>query len=454
MGSNTVDFQPMGCFLKGWKYLATLVTLTMLLGATSCSFDKYSVGGTVTGVLGTGLQIADNGGNTLTVTGDGAFVFTSKVSNGDAYSVTVVTQPTNPAQTCAVHNGSGTIDKANIINVFVTCTQAGSYAYVANETDNSISAYAIDDASGVLTSLGTPVASTGTAPWALAVDPNFTYLYVVNNSSNTVSVFSIDTATGQLASTGATIATGSQPTAIAIHPSAQFMYVANSADNTVSAYTLSDGAATEISGSPYVVGNLPFAMAIDPNGNFLYVTNYDDGTVSAFAIDYTTGALTAIAGSPFGAGTGAVAIAIDPTDTFAYVANEKGDSISAYSLNPSTGALVPLSGSPFSTSSSPESLAVNPGGSDVYVANVTAANEITNYAITPSTGVLTVGTPIASGALPLSIVADPGGLFVYAANETSDDVSVYTVSAATGVLTPVAGSPFAAGAGSRAIALF
>jgi YVTN family beta-propeller protein len=60
---------------------------------------------------------------------------------------------------------------------------------------------------------------------------------------------------------------------------------------------------------------------------------------------------------------------------------------------------------------------------------------------------------VASGTFPLSIVADPGGQFLYAANETSNDVSVFSVDTATGALTAVSGSPFAAGRGSRAIAI-
>ena len=62
--------------------------------------------------------------------------------------VTISAQPANPAQTCTVHNGSGTIDKAAITNVIVSCTQTGRFAYVANRLSNSISAYAIDPGSG------------------------------------------------------------------------------------------------------------------------------------------------------------------------------------------------------------------------------------------------------------------------------------------------------------------
>jgi 6-phosphogluconolactonase (cycloisomerase 2 family) len=53
----------------------------------------------------------------------------------------------------------------------------------------------------------------------------------------------------------------------------------------------------------------------------------------------------------------------------------------------------------------------------------------------------------------LSVVIDPSGAFAYVANENSADVSVYALNATTGALTQVGGSPFAAGAGSRSIAI-
>jgi 6-phosphogluconolactonase (cycloisomerase 2 family) len=42
---------------------------------------------------------------------------------------------------------------------------------------------------------------------------------------------------------------------------------------------------------------------------------------------------------------------------------------------------------------------------------------------------------------------------VYTANQGSGSVSVFTVDAATGALAAVAGSPFPAGSGARAIAI-
>jgi len=427
------------------------VALGAALGACHVG-GGYTVGGTVTGLSGTGLVLQDNSGDNLGVSANGTFTFTSGIDQGGAYSVTVLTQPTN--QTCAVHNASGTIGTADISNVIVTCTQPGRFAFVTNETSNTISAYAIDASSGALTPIaGSPFASTGTTPVGAMVDPNGTYLYVANNGSNTVSVYSIDASSGALTPLGEPTGTGNGPFALLVDPANQFLYVANKTDNTVSVYSISSGELTEISGSPFSVGGEPTSLATDPGDNFLYVTDYSDNAVGAFSIEPGGGAITAIGGSPFGAGSGALSIAIDPSGTFAYVANETGHSVSLYSINPSTGALAGLSGSPFSTDTAAESVAVDPAGKFLLVANVTAGNDLSSYAITPASGALTLASTAGAGAFPLNVVIDPAGTFAYVANENSDNVSVYAINSTTGALTQVGGSPFAAGTNPRSVAI-
>jgi hypothetical protein len=92
------------------------------VAVTCATVPTYTVGGTVGGLVGTGLKLKLNGGNDLAVTADGAFTFTGGLAGGTAYAVTVGTQPTAPAQTCTVANGSGTIGSANVTDVAVTCT--------------------------------------------------------------------------------------------------------------------------------------------------------------------------------------------------------------------------------------------------------------------------------------------------------------------------------------------
>jgi 6-phosphogluconolactonase len=414
---------------------------------------KYTVGGTLTGVTGT-VVLEDNSGDQLSLDSNGGFVFSSGLAQGDAYSVTVKTQPSNPSQTCTVHNGSGIIDRTNITNVIVSCTQTGRFAYTANQVTNDISAYAIDAANGgLLPVVGAPFAASGTTPTALAVDPNGQFLYVANNGSNDVSVFSIDAGSGILTLIGIPTGAGSGPGALVIDPTDHYLFVANLASDNVSVYAINAGVLTEVVNSPFSVGAEPASLAIDPNGNFLYATNFSGANVAVFAIDLASGSLSNISGSPFGSGSGPLSIAIDPTDSFAYVANEAAGSISAYSLNASTGQLTNLTGSPIQLGSNPESLAADPAGRYLYAANLSAANQVASYSIAPASGALTLLSTLGAGSLPIDVVVDPSGQFIYAANYNSNDISAYTVDAATGALAPVAGSPFAAGTRPHSIAI-
>ena len=98
--------------------------------AIDCPYaTAYAVGGTVTGLTGTGLTLQYNADNVSLlsinqVNANGAFVFdasrTSAV-NDTVYAVSIVKQPTSPAQNCVVVNGSGTVAAADVNGVDVIC---------------------------------------------------------------------------------------------------------------------------------------------------------------------------------------------------------------------------------------------------------------------------------------------------------------------------------------------
>jgi 6-phosphogluconolactonase len=436
------------------RYVVMLSAMGLLLSGCPVAGGgaKFTVGGTLTGLNGSGLVLEINGGDSLAFTVNGGFNFGNRLANNAAYSVTVQTQPSNPAQTCTVRNGSGTVGNASVTNVLVSCKQTGRLAYVANRQSNTISAFAIASSGALVPIGGSPFAANGTTPTALAVDPDGQFLYVANSGSNTVGVFSINAADGTLTSLGLGTATGTGPGAIVIDPTDHFLYVANLTSNDVSAYVIDNGALTPVTGSPFSVGAEPASLAIDPNGNFLYATNFNGNDVAVFLIDLANGILSNISGSPFATGAGPASLAIDPTDAFAFIANEGANSVSAYSLNATTGALTAIAGSPFATTTNPESLAVDPAGRYLFAANVDAVNQVATYAITPSSGALTLVSAVAADGLPISLAVEPTGQFLYAVNFNSNDVSAYTVGA-SGALTAVAGSPFAAGAQPHAIAI-
>lgn len=90
--------------------------------SVACVTNSFTVGGTVSGLVGSGLVLQNNSGNNLAIGGNGAFTFSSAVLSGGAYAVSVLTNPSVPTQTCVVTNGSGTVTASNITGVSVVCT--------------------------------------------------------------------------------------------------------------------------------------------------------------------------------------------------------------------------------------------------------------------------------------------------------------------------------------------
>jgi hypothetical protein len=83
--------------------------------------QTYTVGGTVSGLAGGQLVLQNNAGNNLTVSSNGSFTFNTPLSAGDFFLVTVLTQPSSPAQSCIVNNSEGAVFSSNVTNIEVTC---------------------------------------------------------------------------------------------------------------------------------------------------------------------------------------------------------------------------------------------------------------------------------------------------------------------------------------------
>ncbi len=90
--------------------------------AVVCVPAAFTVGGTLTGLAaGTSVTLQNNGGADLILTADGVFSFATALTDGSAYSVTVLSQPIVPDLVCRVTNAAGTLSGVNVTNVAVTC---------------------------------------------------------------------------------------------------------------------------------------------------------------------------------------------------------------------------------------------------------------------------------------------------------------------------------------------
>lgn len=425
----------------------------------------YTVGGTVSGLVGAGLvlQIENNFppndpsepgyvGSPLPVKTNGAFTLDSVYPAMSSYGdfVKISQQPSSPTQRCLVENAGISVQSANDTSVVVACSE---FSFVTNAADNTLSAYRLDATSGALLPVGTSTA-TGKSPNAVVGTSDRQFVYIANEDSNDVSAFAVNVETGVLTAVpGSPFAAGTGPRALSVY--FNILYVANRGSNTLSAFARDEttGALTPLSPATYATGQGPSSLTVDPTNSFLYVANNggsDD--ISAFLIG-TTGGLTPVAESPFAAGASPLSLAFGASGKFLYAANPGGTtpSISGFTVG-SSGALTPLSGSPLAA---PVNGSISADRSGAYLYVTTAAG-VLGYSIDATTGSLTSlqGFPVVAGPDSGSVTVDPTNQFLYVANDGSADVSGFSLNASTGGITPIAGSPFPAGNSPESVATF
>jgi len=277
----------------------------------------------------------------------------------------------------------------------------------------------------------------------LCVAPQFVY---AANVDGQLSTFSVDAASGGLSSsTTVTAPIGGYGMAVF---SNSFLYMTNpqlGGSGSISAWTLNAGTGTltPISGSPFSLANsLPFGMAVDPAQNMLYVADADK--IRALRID-SSGVPTEIATSPFAAGLN-MYLAIDQQNRFLFAADQRAPgSVWAFTID-AMGNLVPVPGSPFpadpnaSSNTSPYGLVVDATGSFLYV-TLAGTNQVAAFSIAPDSGILSPvpGSPFAAGGDPTQLVL--ANKFLYVSNSQDGTISGYSIDA-SGSPHPIEGSPF------------
>ncbi len=161
----------------------------------------------------------------------------------------------------------------------------------------------------------------------------------------------------------------------------------------------------------------------------LYVPNFNNAppNLSEFSINTTTGALTSVAGQPSTTtDSNPTEVVMTPNNKFLYLTNGNGE-IDAYSVGP-TGFLTVIRAQPGYAVSAPIGLAVT--NNYLYVASQ-SSNQISVFSISPSgtlTGPLTCpACATGAGTAPSNVVVDPTGSYVYVALNGTGQIGVGTV---------------------------
>jgi len=201
------------------------------------------------------------------------------------------------------HTGSSTDPKrqqgphAHSINL----SPDNRFAVAADLGLDQVLVYRFDPAAGSLTPHDPPFAKVnpGAGPRHFAFHPGGKFAYVINEMQSTVTAFAYDTARGALREFQ-TITTlpkdfqGVNHTAeVQVHPSGKFLYGSNRGHDSIAVFSIDQamGTLTPIE-QVSTQGKVPRNFGIDPTGGYLFAANQRSDSIVVFRIDATSGRLT------------------------------------------------------------------------------------------------------------------------------------------------------------------
>jgi len=487
----TIKTQPTNpsqtCSLAG-STAGTITNANIVAVSVTCVTNLFTVGATVTGLVGPRLILQNNGGDDITVNANGVVTFPISIASGAHYAVTVKRQPiaNTPAsssiQFCGVANGAGSVGNGPI-TVTVSCRPAvARFLYVPNKGDNTLSGFIVDAATGALTPVpGSPFHldfPMKTTSGLLAIQPFGAALYIIHptmtvgsTTSSGISAFSIDPVTGALTampgSPFATGATSSNNTAW-LDPSGSFFYVFNSAESKAYIFKADQDTGILTPSSPLASTNVPFGpFFADARGVFDIESSAIPGlatvSVSNNLIDASTGEKIAISslgttltGGPITSSfPTSISLLFDFNASRLYYSHSKFSSVACINVNPITGQLSIAANSPFDIGGiTPTQLALHASGKFLYIIDQ-PGDTVNTFSINQTTGGLSaigpsLSTVTTGGAL--TATTERGGYFLFPDNSaigitrlgptTPSSAGIYAINQSTGQLTSLPGSPF------------
>jgi 6-phosphogluconolactonase len=249
------------------------------------------------------LNAVSSGGNGpahVSIDATDRFVFVANYGDGTVSVLPVGTagKLSPPVQTLVV-GAQAHMAVADPSNRFVFVPCKGS-DYVAQ--------FVFDGSTGRLTPNAVPRVATaaGAGPRHLAFHPNGKVAYLINELDNTMTAYAFDARAGTLAaietrSTLPAVFTGKDTAAeVWVDPSGAWVLGSNRGDDSLVVFAVDPEAGTmTLKGHTKAGGVAPRDFAFDPSGSFVYVANQKTSGVSTFRFDARDGSLTAT-GAAFG----------------------------------------------------------------------------------------------------------------------------------------------------------
>jgi 6-phosphogluconolactonase (cycloisomerase 2 family) len=330
-----------------------------------------------------------------------------------------------------------------------------------------IHVFRVDRETGSMTAVG--VHESGVSPSCLALDASGTHLYAANETDRvgedkqgTVSAFAVDRATGTLTPLNTVRSGGAGPTYVSLHPSGRFLLVANYFGGSVAVLPILEGGklvepvdvkvdAGEI-GPRKATHAPPGSFAIsghdrthahmiqaDPSGQFLIHVDLGLDRIFVWKFDAATGKLTpnephAVVLPP---GDGPRHFHFHPNGRWFYSIQEEGSTVVLFDYDAEHGRLSPrqtISTLPpgFAGSNFTSEILVSADGRFVYAGN-RLHDSIAIFAVGADGTLAYVGEEWTRGDYPRSFSFDPTGRFLYCCNQRGDNIAVFRVATTGGL---------------------
>jgi 6-phosphogluconolactonase (cycloisomerase 2 family) len=294
------------------------------------------------------------------------------------------------------------------------------------------------------------------------------YIYVGNGNDPYIAGFGVASSGALSVLSGSPYNNGVAAQSLAVTPANTFLYAGTT--NGIYLYAInSNGSITvQNSGSAVAQDMVATQMQVDSTGNYLLASGFGIAigaqAIGIYTINTSTGLLTAVGGSPIPLYTGngstpavvtPTGLLITPNNSYVYVSL---GTLGVQILTLGAGGALAAGGTPslllpVSTSTSPsdQGLASDPLSAFLFVSEINTGLRVLSIGTGGSLKEVS-GSPYAVGTGPTGVILDPTGSYVYVANKGSNNISAFTLTAASGQLTAISGSPFASG-GQNPIAL-
>lgn len=178
--------------------------------------------------------------------------------------------------------------------------QSGRYAFAPDLGIDKVMIYRIDTKNGKFIPNGFAATKAGAGPRHFDFHPSGKFAYVINELDSTMTAFAYDKAKGALSElqTVSTLPSGFSGTSycadVHVHPSGRFVYGSNRGHDSIVAFAVDQGTGKlSLIGHEPTGGKWPRNFGVDPTGAFLLVANQNTDNVVTFRIDQQSGKLAA-----------------------------------------------------------------------------------------------------------------------------------------------------------------